>query len=699
MNEIETRTAAIAAPANRVKKPVQGATIWREMTVDRAELAEFLKQTREDGKPDPRTIPLSFSSENPVDRWFGTEILDHNPKAVRMNRMNSGNAPLLLEHDRTKQIGVVRSATIDQAAKKGRCVVQMSRSPLGEEVYQDILDGIRSSVSVGYKVHGTQTTSNNDTGEETVRCTDWEPCEVSMASIPADETVGVGRTENDIPSTTTNPPSESTPMKQKLPITRLLPPDPENGGGGAATVTAPATPAVATRTAEIVVDNSKDTQRATMEERKRCNEIRATVDAFSTFPCAGQVQAEATKAIEDGRSAPDFKDFVLREIAKAKPATISSEPEDIGMNEREVADYSLITYFRSMIPDMAQGMSKADRMKADLVIRASEAMAKTCKRTPEGVLLPGEILKVRGGRSSLFRNKYPVTAERALNATNFAAGGAFVQTDILGGMLIELLRNAPKVVKMGATTLSGLQGNVAIPRQTGAATAYWLDELSNVTPTQQTVGQVGLTPRRLTAATAFTKQFLAQSSVDVENFAREDIMMILAIAKDLAALFGTGDNQPLGIYNTSGIGAVTFGASATWAKVIAFETVIAQANALMGPLGYLTSPGTKGVWKAAPKTASTNANFLWGNMVGDDQVNGYDADATNQIPNTGTGANAVFCGLWRELIFGEWEGIDVVVDPYTLSLAGQIRIVTNVLTDVCVRHPQSFCVSTDAGNQ
>ena len=98
-----------------------------------------------------RRVSLAFSSEEPVDRAFGTEILDHDAASVDLSRLNN-SAPLLLNHDPDRQIGVVQRAWIDDDDKRGRAVVRFSKSALGTEILNDVVDGVRELVSVSYSV-------------------------------------------------------------------------------------------------------------------------------------------------------------------------------------------------------------------------------------------------------------------------------------------------------------------------------------------------------------------------------------------------------------------------------------------------------------------------------------------------------------------------------------------------------------------
>lgn len=383
-------------------------------------------------------------------------------------------------------------------------------------------------------------------------------------------------------------------------------------------------------------------------------------------------QELAQTAVKEGIPVDDFKGRVLQAVYGAKQAdNISGE---IGMTQAEARQFSLVRAIRSLAE-----LKPLDGIEKE----ASDAVAKVARREARGFFIPQDVL-----RAATMRN--------SLSAGDATRGGYFVGTDLLAGDMIELLRNKMYVASLGARYLPGLVGNIAIPRITGGAQAFWLPETGEVTPSAQATGQLGLRPNRLVGSTAYSKELLAQASVDVEAFVREDLMTVLAIEKDRAAIDGSGVNgQPMGILSTTGIGSVTFGAAATWAKVVDFETSVAEANADVGSMAYLTTPGVRGKWKTIVKFAST-ASPLWEGVgtVGAGVVNGYRAEATRQVPN-----NRVIFGNWADLILADWAGIDVVVDPYSLKRSGQIEITVTVWTDCGVRRPASFCASSDAGNQ
>lgn len=612
----------------------------RSITLDRAAVQQ-----------DSRTLSLAFASEQPVERYWGVEILDLSPGAMRLGRMNAG-APLLCDHNTRCQVGIVETISIG-TDRVARADVRFGKSARAEEEYQDVLDGIRTSVSVGYIIHAMSLESTKD-GMDTYRITDWEPYEISMVSVPADYVgSGVGRG------------SETTWKEQEITITVKTSEveqeisDPEEIETETTATADPNTTSTKERQMEITVDDAR--KEARTEEQHRVREMMAIADKHPA------VADMAREFINSGKPLDEFRTAALEKLSNAQPVNVTA---DIGMSAREIKQYSIVRAMQQIAEN-----GKLDGLERE----ASEATSKIAKREARGFFIPQDIMAGQFKRS-----------ERALTAGNAAAGGFTVDSQLMVSDMIELLRNKTLVSQLGARTLSGLVGNIAIPRVAGGATAYWLAENGVVTASDQAFGQLGLTPHRLVGDTAYSKELLIQSSMDVEAFVREDLMRVLAIEKDRAAINGLGAfGEPLGILNTTGIGSVTFGAAATWAKVLAFETAVANANADIGNMAYLTTPTTRGVWKGAVKVTN-QAVFLWEN----NEVNGYPAAATKQVPS-----EKVIFGNFNDLIIAEWAGIDVVVDPYSLKKSGQIEVTTTLWTDVGVRHPGSFAVSTDSGAQ
>lgn len=355
----------------------------------------------------------------------------------------------------------------------------------------------------------------------------------------------------------------------------------------------------------------------------------------------------------------------------------------IGMNRDDLRKYSLVRAIHAAATQNWRG--------AELERDASEAVTRQLGKAPQGFWVPQDVL---------------VTEQRDMVVGTPSAGGYLVSTDLLAQSFIELLRNKMSVRQAGATVLAGLVGDVAIPKQTGGATAYWVGESSSPTEGAQTVGQVALSPKTVGAFTDISRKLLKQSSIDVEAFVRNDLTSVLALAIDYAALHGPGTgNAPTGIAATSGIGDVaggTNGLAPAWSHIISLETEVAQDNADVGRLAYMSNAKVRGKLKATPRTATYGDIMIWEPNAGNTPVNGYPFFVTNQVSSTLTKGSssgvcsAIFFGNWADLVMGMWGGLDILVDPYTGGTAGTVRVIALQDVDIAVRHAQSFAAMLDA---
>lgn len=613
-----------------------------------------------------RTIPLAFASETPaVQTYRGRqvrEILDVSARAMDLSQLVGG--PLLVNHDPSLLVGKVMSARVD-ADRMARAEVKFGKSTMAEEEFQNVQDGTRTSVSFGYQVNEVEELGFVD-GMETVHVKSYTPFEISLATFPKDRKVGFGRTEN----------NEQFPVKFMRAQTLLNPEAPTAPPGAP-----PAAPPPAPSRSSI----EQAVNKARADEQTRIREINAIAEKVNHPDVTDMVET----AIVEGTSIDVFRAKVLESDAfRARPVT-TAETGHVGASEKELEQYSLARAI----------LRRGENRPLDGIEREfSDEVAKRIGRKPNGFFVPADVTT----RSFIDSKKISKGQQqdimlqlmhfRALTSNVHSAGGALVGTDLLGSSLIELLRNAMFVMQMGARSLTGLVGDVAIPRQTGGATAFWLGQGAALTRTQQVVDQLGLTPHRLAASTAYDKQLLAQASVSVEAFVREDLTSVLALEKDRVAINGTGSaGEPMGIINTTGLSTpVTFGTAAQplFTDVIKFETNLAASNADRGRLGYLVRPEVRGWLKGTPKFTNTGTP-IWEN----DMVNGYPARATNQMPSATV--NTTIFGRWDDLIVADWDGLDVLVDPYSLGLNGQISVVIQTLTDLGIRHAKSFAISSN----
>lgn len=372
----------------------------------------------------------------------------------------------------------------------------------------------------------------------------------------------------------------------------------------------------------------------------------------------------------------------FEQLKSSNLTQLTQRDGNIGLSNSELQEYSVMRGIKAQA-QYGKGWRKAAPFEAEV----SDAVAKRTGKTPQGFMVPDDVLREK----------------RDLDIATNASGGYFKATEMQS--MIELLRNRMILGKAGVTTITGLVGDVAFPKQTAAGTAYWVAEGSAPTESQQTIGQVLMQPKTVAAWTDYTRKLMNQSSVDVENFVRADLAAVLARAVDVAGLHGTGSsNQPTGVAATSGIGSVaggTNGLAPTFDHITQLEREVAIDNADAGALAYITNTKVRYKLKNTYYNATYGDRPVWGETQ-EQPLNGYPAMVTSQVSSTltkGTSSgvcSAIFFGNWNELLLGFWSGIDILVDPYSLSTTGSHRVVAFQDVDVAVRHAESFAAMLDA---
>ena len=606
---------------------------FEDRVLKRSEVVEFKTNDEE------RTLSFPFSSEKGVTRYFGNEILEHTRESVDLSRLQDG-APLLWNHDSDKVLGVVRGASIKN--KRGYADVEFSRNEFASQVWDDISRGILRNVSVGYQIKDLE-----QRGEDYV-ATNWEPYEVSIVSIPADNSVGVGRSLDELVTATQEQPIMS---EERSNVSSKASTD---APSTSTPVDMTTTPKETLEVRSEAVDHSK----AIKSERSRIQEI-LTVAAKYNLESLGE------QYIKEERSVADFNAAVLQNW-KPEPTQPKADEADIGLSDKEVRGYS----FMRAIRFKSDPNNAAYRRDAAFEIECSAAAEKKFGRSAQngGLMVPSDVLR------------------RDLKAT--ANGANVVETVLDSGSFIDMLRNQSVLDRAGASVLTGLSGNVQIPRQTGGASTYWISpEGASVTKSDQTLDQVALTPRTLGARTEYTRQFMLQSSIEAENFVRNDLSRGIALEVDRAGLYGTGlAGEPLGVHNVPGISTQAFAAAVaaggpTFSEVVNMESTMAGDNALMGSPCYIGNAAMLGALKVKAKDAGSGLFLLDGNTL-----NGYATYRSQQVE-----AGDLIFGNFSDLIIGYWgPAIELTVDPYSLSDTGSTRVVAFVSVDMVVRHPESF---------
>ena len=295
----------------------------------------------------------------------------------------------------------------------------------------------------------------------------------------------------------------------------------------------------------------------------------------------------------------------------------------------------------------------------------------------------------------------PMTPQNtSLTSGGSTTGAELVRTQY--GDLIELLRAQSFSTRMGATLLAGLTGPLTFPKQTGAATLYWTGENpgSDVTGSNITTGSVTLSPKTAMATSPVSRQLIVQSTPNAEQLMRNDLGIIAALGIDRAVAHGAGaNNEPDGLYHLSNVNATAMGGVPTFGKIVDMATSVANYNALLGNLGFVTTPGMAGKLMQTLVASAAGSKMIWEGTHIEGVMAGYKALATNQVSSvlgTGTDEHGILFGNWADIIIGQWGGIEIIVDPFTSAKKGLIEITMHMMVDVIARHAQSFAKATGA---
>lgn len=263
----------------------------------RSVLGNYCRETTIDHvDTDSRTVELSFSSETPYGRWFGDEILCHDEECINLERFNNGLGTVLFNHDRDAVVGHIEKVWLED--NRGKALVRFDTDEQSETIFQKVQSGTLQGVSVGYAINRYEVLEDEDTKSTNGRftgpayvVTDWEPLEISIVSVPADPTVGVGRSAEEI-HTSIDTQEDNTRMDQEKNLeVQEVKSEPVNTGL-----------------------TQEDLQKAMEQERKRTSEITAM---FRDFDVEG-----ADEAIVLGKSVEEARAMVMDQL-RARNAGVS----------------------------------------------------------------------------------------------------------------------------------------------------------------------------------------------------------------------------------------------------------------------------------------------------------------------------------------------------------------------------------------
>jgi HK97 family phage major capsid protein len=304
---------------------------------------------------------------------------------------------------------------------------------------------------------------------------------------------------------------------------------------------------------------------------------------------------------------------------------------------------------------------------------------------------------------------------KALSQGTASAGGYIVPEEYVSD-IIELIRANTVLDKVGVTNLTPTSTPVTIPKQAGGATAYWVAENAEITASDQSFGEVNMTPKAVAALTKTSRRLLETSDPSVEAIIRRDLAQVLALAIDIKGLEGTGaGNTPTGVLNQSNIltyANATNGDAVNYQLFQELEGLLEDNNTLGGNLAYIALPKVFRRLKSQkiPQySGQTDGEYVHGPLVSNamlEQQLGYSFETTTAIDatgtkGTGTALTSLYFANWQELIKATWGSLTLEASTVAGDSNGGaftshqlwIKAVTEV--DFGVRHPESFAVATD----
>lgn len=662
-------------------------------------------------------ISIAISSEAPVlryDWWEGEyywEVLDHSTKSVQLDYCKDG-MPFVASHrsyDADQQHGIVENVSVGKD-RILRGDVRFSRAERSQQIRQDLVDGIRKKVSVGYIVGDEYTQTEKKDGYPVRRYMAWMPLETSTVPVPADYNVGVGRAQS--------PDGQAAIARFLQLVPAKTPPAPESPAAESrAAAVPPATPQpqAAPKATERTMENDTAApagaapvappsvtdinERAATAAQERVDNINALANAHA---CTDKVAGW----LRSGASVSDVQREILG-ILDARMKQPIQQVDTTVIPERDLKRFNMARAISrgTELEGILRQMPGGSKLDYGFERELSEEMART------GANLGALGAPQKGGNFLPFQS-LSKGARAGIDSGTSTTGAPFKFTQ--PGEFIPILRNKTSVFRAGTTVLTGLAGPLTMPKQTSATGTAWSAENpgSDISITNLLTTTLTLSHKSIGAGTAFSRQMLfaaASGNFDIDAIVAADIAAVIGLALDLAGLQGGGSNQPTGVLGNTSIGSVTLGThggTISYNEIIDLETLIGDANADTNRMAYITNTKQRGRLKKLPVLANTVSGVpIWTGAPPemDGIVNGYRAIASNQAPrNLTKGTSTTVCsaivfGAFEHLICGMFgPGFETIVDPFSKKYQGLIEVAAWSYADFAVRYDGAFAAIKDA---
>lgn len=623
---------------------------------------------------DPDLYEVVVSTDDPIRRYdwwegrFFFEVLGHEKDEIDL-RYFENNATVLEEH-RGVPIGVVRKAWI--ADGQLRALISFSKvEPRGIIVEGKVREGTVNHTSVGYDIERYERIKQDKEAGDTYRASRWMPMEVSAVGIPADLGAGFNRGMEHGPEAVV--PVDGREAEEEVLVKKKV----RNEAG-----------------AIIEVEESDPrpaVDASTEDHQRRIGGVLELCEAHKV------PMAQARSYIERGLDAKAVGLEILSAMRTEPTPQPVSDPLD-GLNKRDRGRY---LYSRAILGAINEREGKKfDGLEREVHDALNKRLDSTIKRRG-GIFIP---IDLRTDEQRMIAEERRM-ATRVLDTKTPGKGAETIFEQ--PGELIEILRQASVLARLGARFLTGLTAPVAFPKHTGRLTANWVAENPGVDVAESDLGYglVNLVPKTIQATTGYDRQFLVQSTLDAESEIKSELGIEHGLLLDRSGLHGEGAaNEPTGIYKAPDVNVRAVGGIPDYADVVDSIGSVADDNALAGNLAWVTTPLMAAKLKQIPEHDTLAvAKWLWEGTFLDGNMAGYRAFASNQVSKTMTGSEdtggaehgAIF-GNWNELLVGLFAGVEIIVDPFAKKKQGLIEVTSFQMADIALRHGESFVKWTGA---
>lgn len=385
---------------------------------------------------------------------------------------------------------------------------------------------------------------------------------------------------------------------------------------------------------------------------------------------------------EDLKRAVKQESLAAEEAGRTNPLPVNKHSTS---EARGIASYSLLKAVRSTLPPDKGGipLEGIEKEMHEEAVKESRGTGEAIK----GVGIPQMLIGKRDNSITM-----PTQPED---------GGVLVQKDVRP--ILDFLRAKSVLRDLGAQFLTGLVGNISMPEMTAGAVSTWKGEVETLDKSNQKFAEREFSPNRLGTFAIRSKQFLIQTAPAIEDMLRTDLENSVVQKLELTAINGIGTGSiPQGILQNPNVNQLALGANGgafTRGTMIALMAAVMNSNIPLTNPGFLLNVNTMAALMNTKLDAGSGL-FLMNSV---DNLGGYKSAVTTNVPGdiskgTGTNLSAAIFGNWNDLLIGQWGGLDITTDPYTLATEGQVRIIIQSFYDIMVQRAKAFAVVKDVNS-